>query len=261
MGTADLDEVDTLENDLIELDGRLFDVPREPDGVVRTTDHTLATADEGDLDDDSRPVTSSNLLLKVAADWKIEEEIELPDSVNNLQRRFGFEGVAEDSQFVFVAFQREWVDDPSGFVRIGRYDTDAGNWEFYYYPLDMPTSPNGGWVGLSEIVALGDEKFAVIERDNQGGPDARIKRIYEFSVAGLVPQAQDSVEHFPVLENTLVRDLIPDLEADNGLVLEKVEGLMVTANGDAFIVTDNDGVDDSSGETQLINLGYIFIEQ
>jgi hypothetical protein len=58
-----------------------------------------------------------------------------------------------------------------------------------------------------------------------------------------------------------LRDLIPDLEADNGLVLEKVEGLMVTANGDAFIVTDNDGVDDSSGETQLINLGYIFIGQ
>jgi len=53
----------------------------------------------------------------------------------------------------------------------------------------------------------------------------------------------------------------PDLEADNGLVLEKVEGLMVTANGDAFIVTDNDGVVDSSGETQLINLGSIFTGQ
>jgi hypothetical protein len=70
------------------------------------------------------------------------------------------------------------------------------------------------------------------------------------------PQPQGGV--FPKLTKTLVRDLIPDLTADNGLVLEKVEGLMVTAKGDAFIVTDNDGVDDSSGETQLINLGSIF---
>ncbi len=55
-----------------------------------------------------------------------------------------------------------------------------------------------------------------------------------------------------------MRDLIPDLTADNGPVLEKAEGIMVTAKRDAFIVTDNDGVDDSSGETQLINLGDIF---
>ena len=135
---------------------------------------------------------------------------------------------------------------------------ETGEWAFYYYPLDMPTSPNGGWVGLSEIVALGDDDFAVIERDNQSGPDARIKKIYEFSVAGLVPQTQESGNSFPLLGKTLVRDLIPDLTADSGLMLEKVEGLMVTADGDAFIVTDNDGVDDSSGETQLINLGSIF---
>lgn len=33
------------------------------------------------------------------------------------------------------------------------------------------------------------------------------------------------------------------------------EGLAVLANGQNLIVTDNDGVDDSSGETQLIKLG------
>jgi hypothetical protein len=40
--------------------------------------------------------------------------------------------------------------------------------------------------------------------------------------------------------------------------MEKGEILMKTAEGDAYIVTGNDGVDDSSGETQLINLGPIF---
>jgi hypothetical protein len=212
----------------------------------------------GSVDDPAHPVTSLNLLLKVAKDGTgtIEETIKLPESVNDLQRRFGFEGVAEEGKFVYVAFQREWVGDPDDHVRIGRYDTENKEWTFYYYPIDTPTSPNGGWVGLSEIVALGDEAFAVIERDNQSGPDASIKKIYEFSVEGVEPKPQG--EKFPVLSKTFVRNLIPDLTADNGLVLEKVEGLMVTAKGDAFIVTDNDGVDDSSGETQLINLGSIF---
>lgn len=211
----------------------------------------------GSVDDPKRPVTSMNQLFKVASNGIIEHTIPLPDSVNDLQRRFGFEGVAEDGIFVYVAFQREWVGDPGDRVRIGRYNTETGDWEFYYYPLDTPTSPNGGWVGLSEIVSLGNNTFAVIERDNQAGTDARIKKIYKFSVDGLIPQTQESGEAFPLLTKTLARDLILDLEADNGPVLEKVEGLMVTINGDAYIVTDNDGVDDSSGETQLINIGTL----
>jgi hypothetical protein len=212
----------------------------------------------GSVDDPARPVTSRNLLLKVAENGVIEDKIELPESVNDLQRLFGFEGVAEadEGDLVFVAFQREWVGDPDDQVRIGRYNTGTGDWNFYYYPIDMPTSPNGGWVGLSEIISLDNDRFAVIERDNQAGTDARIKKIYEFSVAGLDTQPQGG--DFPVLTKKLVRDLIPDLKADNGPVLEKVEGLMVAADGDAFIVTDNDGVDDSSGETQLINIGSIF---
>ena len=156
----------------------------------------------------------------------------------------------------YVGFQREWFDDPDDHVRIGRYDTNTGDWAFYYYPIDTPTSPNGGWVGLSEITALGGGNFAVIERDNQTGTDARTKKIYEFSVKGIEPKPQG--EDFPVLAKSEVRDLIPDLKADNRPVLEKVEGFMVTADGKAFIVTDNDGVEDSSGETQLINLGSIF---
>ena len=64
----------------------------------------------------------------------------------------------------------------------------------------------------------------------------------------------------PVVQKTLVRDLIDDLKAPGGQVIEKVEGLTVTPTGDAYIVTDNDGVDDNSGETQFINLGTIFDE-
>jgi hypothetical protein len=112
-------------------------------------------------------------------------------------------------------------------------------------------SPNGGWVGLSEITAIGANRFLVVERDNQAGPDARIKRVYRIDLTG---RAAGST-----LSKTLVRDLMPDLRAPGGLVLEKVEGLAVLPNGDGLIVTDNDGIDDHAGggETQLIRLGRI----
>ena len=42
-----------------------------------------------------------------------------------------------------------------------------------------------------------------------------------------------------------------------GLVPEKIEGAALMANGDVLIINDNDGVDDNSGETQLLNLGNI----
>jgi len=215
----------------------------------------------GSVDDASRPVTSLNLLLQVANDGTILNTIQLPAATNALQRRFGFEGVAAvekssgNGEYVYVAIQREWVGDPDDQVRIARYDTENDEWRFFYYPIDTPTSPNGGWVGLSEIVAIDDETFLVVERDNQGGPDARIKKIYEFSVNGLTPDLEGV--SFPLVTKSLVRDLIPDLQATKGFVLEKVEGLTLLPNGEALIVSDNDGVDDASGETQLINLGQL----
>jgi hypothetical protein len=237
-------------------------VNKDPEGVATRVDGGFWVVSEGSgsIDDPNRPVQTTNQLLRVADDGTIQESVELPDSVNALQRRFGFEGVASvgsgDDELVYVAFQREWIGDPVNQVRIGRYRPSSGEWKFFYYPLDPAISPNGGWVGLSEIAALSDTEFAVVERDNQAGPDARIKRVYRFSVEGIEPEAQGG--DFPLLSKVAVRDLIPDLQEDNGLVIEKVEGLAILANGDTVIVTDNDGVDDSSGETQFINLGRIF---
>jgi hypothetical protein len=111
-------------------------------------------------------------------------------------------------------------------------------------------------VGLSEIVAIDDQTFAVIERDNQAGPDARIKQVSGFSIAGLTPQPQGGA--FPTVAKFFIRDLIPDLASDNGFVLEKVEGLAELPNGNWILVTDNDGVEDHSGETQFLNLGNIY---
>jgi hypothetical protein len=50
---------------------------------------------------------------------------------------------------------------------------------------------------------------------------------------------------------------MPDLAATNGNIIEKVEGLTVLADGNLLVETDNDGVNNTNGETQLINLGNI----
>lgn len=55
----------------------------------------------------------------------------------------------------------------------------------------------------------------------------------------------------------LVRDLIPDLKAQNGYVLDKVEGFAIDAAGMGWVVTDNDGTDDSSGETLFWSTGLM----
>ena len=43
-------------------------------------------------------------------------------------------------------------------------------------------------------------------------------------------------------------------------MLEKIDGLAVTEDGDLLFANDNDGVDDSSGETQLIRMKSVFDE-
>jgi len=273
--------VDIDPSDLRNEDGT---VNLDPEGLARSADGCFWLASEGsgtvfsEVEDGepTRVVSSLNWLFKIDDGGVILDAVALPDDTNARQRRFGFEGVASvgsgEAEVLYACFQREWGreavnapaplgEDPSGLVRIGRYQVATGEWTFYYYPLDARESPNGGWVGLSEIVALDDENFAVVERDNQAGPDARIKRIYRFSTAGLTPLPEAPVgsePSFPVVSKELVTDLIPALEAPNGLVIEKVEGFMLLPDGDSVIVTDNDGVDDSSGETQLIHLGELF---
>ena len=122
-------------------------------------------------------------------------------------------------------------------------------------PLDPVESPAADWVGLSEIVAASGDKLLVLERDNVGGPDARIKRVYAVSIGGVAPKPQG--ETFPVLGKKLVVDLLPALRATRGWTQEKVEGLGLSANGRLYAVTDNDGVDENTGETILLRLGKL----
>ncbi len=221
----------------------------DPEGIAKASDGGFWVASEGagTIGDAGRPVNSLNFIFKTDAAGVIEQVITLPDTINANQIRFGFEGVAEYNGNVYVAFQRAWTGDAT--PRIGIYNTTAGTWSFLYYPLDSVESQNRGWVGLSDLTSMGNGQFLVLERDNQGGPDAAIKRIYQIDTNG--------VADGDTLTKTLVRDLMDDLAAPGGLIYEKIEGMALMSNNDVWIINDNDGVEDNSGETQLINLGNI----
>ncbi|MEU4560869.1 esterase-like activity of phytase family protein [Actinoplanes sp. NPDC023936] len=191
--------------------------------------------------------STPNLLVRLNAAGAVQEEIPLSADVAATITSNGLEGVAESGKYVWVAVQRAIKGDPANTARIGRYDTTTKTWSWLLYPLD--TAPTG-WVGLSELVAVDADTFAVIERDNQRGTLAAVKKVYTFDV----PSSWTGV---PTVAKKLRKDLLPQLKAANGWMQDKVEGLAVAGNGRTYAVTDNDGLDDATGETVFLDLGRL----
>lgn len=190
-------------------------------------------------------------IVHVDAKGAIKEQIGLPAELAAVETRFGFEGIAKLGDVLWMAVQREWGDDPKGMVKLLAYDTKAKEWGAVHYPLE----PKGaGWMGLSELTIRGDYAY-VIERDNLLGDMAAVKKIFRVKLADMVPAKLGS--ELPVVAKEEVRDLLPVLKSYGGYVLDKVEGFTIDAAGEGFVVTDNDGVDDSSGETLFFTIGKV----
>ena len=228
----------------------------------KTVDYDLegiAQANNGDfwLASEGNAKAKPNLLIHANATGEVLAEYALPENVAAQRTSNGFEGLSVvgegTSTRVYVAFQREWKNDPTGKVRIGVFNPSNGEWGFVHYPLDA--AAEGAWVGLSELTSIGNGQFLVIERDNQQGPAAKIKRLYRIDLSGLQPAAEG--QSFPLVSKQLERDLLPDLKSTGGWVLDKVEGAAVDKQGRLFVVTDNDGVEDASGETRFMRLGTV----
>jgi hypothetical protein len=83
-----------------------------------------------------------------------------------------------------------------------------------------------------------------------------VKQLTYVPLADRAPVAPGAADVL-VVAKTVIRDLIPDLASPNGYMLDKIESFAIDSDGNAFIITDNDGVDDHSGETVLINLGKL----
>jgi hypothetical protein len=241
----------------------------DPEGVAVAGDGTFWIASEGNASD-SRP----NLLIQAGIDGTVLQEIGLPPEIlacraataSEATLGSGFEGLAIGSDdLIYVAQQRGWDyttsecedldDDELGLNREGEplltrvwvYDPVGGGWDSIAYEL-APLPPLAAWVGLSEVTTLPNGKFALIERDNLTGSFSQIKSLMNVDLIG----DDDGV----ILNaDKTERTLLDELRAGAGWIHDKLEGFAVTRDGRSFAVTDNDGVDDSSGETQFLRLG------
>ncbi|WP_221357999.1 esterase-like activity of phytase family protein [Streptomyces beigongshangae] len=197
---------------------------------------------------------TENKLVRLDRDGVTKQTVSLPAGVAAGLGKQGFEGVTATTdrkghEILWTVLQREVAGDPEGIARVGRYDTRAGTWSWYGYRL-ATTTADGDWIGLSEITVVGD-KLALVERDKLNGPAARVKRVHTVGLpAGAAPEGE-----LPVLRKSLALDVLPALKAGNGWTQEKLEGLTVGGNGEVYAVTDNDALDDATGETVFLDLG------
>jgi len=246
----------------------------DPEGIALAPDHTIWVASEGNAND-SRP----NRLLQLDYQGNVIKEVGLPDEILSCRAASsatgtlgsGFEGVAV-RQFgkkykLLVAQQRGWdyttpecedLDDDDGGLdahnqplrtRIWIYDPQKNTWDHIAWEL-APLPANASWVGLSEITRTPMGDYVLIERDNRTGDFAELKTLVKVDLReardGLIERSEKSVF-----------DLLPALEETNGWVTDKPEGFAITDSGQTYVVTDNDGVEDWSGETWFLQLGQM----
>ncbi len=248
----------------------------DPEGIAIAPDDTLWIASEGNASD-SRP----NRLLQVGFDGEVMKEVGLPAEILACRKASnsrgtlgsGFEGVAVlrgrgHGYRLLVAQQRGWdyttpeceaLDDDAGGwnasgepnrTRLWIYDPGRDRWSHVAWTL--ATKPKDAtWVGLSEITETPDGDYVLIERDNRTGDFGVLKTLVKIDrqalADGLVRSSEKSVY-----------DLRPRLTRTRGWITDKPEGVAVTWDGRTFVVTDNDGVEDWSGESWFLELGDLW---
>jgi DNA-binding beta-propeller fold protein YncE len=248
----------------------------DPEGIAVAPDHTIWIASEGNATD-ARP----NLLIQTDADGNVLAEVGLPPDIlacraSSMKRGTlgsGFEGVAVlrshgHGYRLLVAQQRGWdyttapceeLDDDAGGLnargepnrtRIWIYDPKGKSWDHVAWELALKPV-NAAWVGLSEITEAPGGDYVLIERDNLSGDFGELKTLVKIdphaAADGLVAQDEKAVYN-----------LRPRLTATNGWITDKPEGVAVTPDGRTYVVTDNDGVEDWSGESWFFDLGRVW---
>ena len=193
----------------------------------------------------------------------------------------GFEGLAisPDGKFAYAMLQSAMLDEGGGdgrYNRIVKFDTATGQAVAQYaYLMDR----SGQGQGISSLVALGDDKFLVLERNNRGmGVGATLgtanqpadKSVYEIDLTGAVDVSGVKLPSGPPFANAVAKTKVMDLDADTpflgGRSPEKWEGLAVgpQLGPDLYLMlagTDNDYSVTQSGSGEQFDVWYNFSDQ
>ena len=169
----------------------------------------------------------------------------------------GFEGLAvsADGKFAYAMLQSAMLDEGAGsgvYNRIVKFDTTTGL-ALAQYAYKMDASSQGR--GISALVALGNDKFLVLERNNRGvgiGADLKTadKNVYQIDLSGATDVSAIDLDSGAAFTAVSKGAKLIDLDADTLAAMgnkspEKWEGLAVgpkLANGKYLVLagTDND---------------------
>jgi hypothetical protein len=192
----------------------------------------------------------------------------------------GFEGLAisPDGRFAYATLQSAMLDEGAGngqFTRIVKYDMATGQAvaQFLYR---FETTGQGR--GVSELVALGNDKFLILERNNRGiGIGATLasadKSVFQIDLAGATDVSNITIANgvlpsgvTPVTKSTQLIDLDANtLAALGNKSPEKWEGLAIGPrlnNGKYLILagSDNDYSVTQNGQNVQFDVWLDFLQ-
>ncbi|MEV4012635.1 esterase-like activity of phytase family protein [Nonomuraea angiospora] len=186
-----------------KLTGADFDV----ESIVRADDGTYWIGDE----------FGPFLLHFSARGTLLEAPIELPGvkapenptlngAAPNLAGSKGFEGMARsaDGRWLYPLLEGTVNGDPAGTLRMNEFDVRkrAYTGKRWTYRLDSPAN------AIGDAIAVDEHRFLIIERDNNQGDAAALKRVY-------LADNRDR-DHDGAMDKTLAADLL-DLANPKGL--------------------------------------------
>ncbi len=144
---------------------------------------------------------------------------ELPKMYCERKPNRGFEGIAKDKNKVFGFLQSPLPIDAT-FARIVEVDLDSMKTSGeYFYDFDK------GMDKISDSVALGNNKFLVVESNGKKGNESK-KYVYKVTLQGT--------------DNHVKKELLVDLGQTTFKNLEKVEGIALISPKKIAVVNDND---------------------
>ncbi|MEV0235643.1 esterase-like activity of phytase family protein [Nonomuraea sp. NPDC050786] len=192
---------------LTRADRRLTGADFDVESIVRADDGTYWLGDE-----------FGPFLLHFSANGTLlEAPIELPGvkapenptlngATPNLAGSKGFEGMARsaDGRRLYPLLEGTVSGDPAGTLRMNEFDVRrrAYTGRRWTYRLDSPAN------AIGDAIVVDDHRFLIIERDNNQGDAAALKRVY-------LADTRDR-DHDGALDKTLAADLL-DLADPKGL--------------------------------------------
>ncbi|NJN00586.1 MAG: DNA polymerase I [Aquincola sp.] len=170
-----------------------------------------------------------------------------------------------DRYFARFAGVKRYMDETKAFVRANGFVTTIFGRVCHYPQATSKNPAERAFVERQAINApIQGSASDIIRRamirmeDALGAARLNVRMLLQVHDELVFEVPDEEVEKtLPVVTKELVRDLVPDLKVLNGYVVDKVEGFAVDAAGTGWVITDNDGVSDNSGETLFWSIGAV----